>query len=443
MEQMDVSERRACMVLEQPRSAQRRIDRPDEAIERLIERMVELACQYGKYGYRRITILVRREGWHVNHKRVERLWRQEGLKVPQKQPKRRRLRFNDGSCVRLRPEHRNHVWSYDFVSERTSDGRPIRILNIIDEYTRECLAIRVRRTIKANDVIDTLSDLFITRGIPLIRSTEQKITSLNTLNRATNKMGQVETSKVKRGSVKNSMYFEGKCCSFRSDSSFSRKYDIFILTGGDVEAGLQGYMGYSYLLEQVKEYESPKAKITTMIKSGAIIRVRRGLYVPGQANSYSLKTLANRIYGPSYISFEYALAYHNLIPERVTTITSASLAKNKRKGFRTPVVTFVYHSVVPAVFPYGVMRREENGHPFPIATKEKALCDALSKLKGHYTHSSVEDLLYEDLRMEQEDIFAMNLPDIEFLVPLYRKKLLSDLLAYLKLNATPKRRVRA
>lgn len=217
------------------------------------------------------------------------------------------------------------------------------------------------------------------------------------------------------------------------------KYDIFILTGGDVETGLQGYMDYSYLLEQVKEYQSPKAKITTMIKSGEIIRVRRGLYVPGQGNSYSLKTLANRIYGPSYISFEYALSYHNLIPERVTTITSASLAKNKRKEFRTPVGTFVYHSMAPAVFPYGVMRREENGNPFLIATKEKALCDTLSKLKGHASGSSLEDLLYEDLRLEKEDIVALNLADIEFLVPLYRKKPLSDLLAFLKLNARPKR----
>lgn len=107
----------------------------------------------------------------MNHKRVERLWRQEGLKVPQKQPKRRRLWFNDGLCIRLRPEHKDHVWSYDFVAERTSDGRALRMLNIIDEYTRNCLAIRVDRKIKANDVIDTLSDLFITRGIPqFIRS---------------------------------------------------------------------------------------------------------------------------------------------------------------------------------------------------------------------------------------------------------------------------------
>ncbi len=118
-----------------------------------------------------MTIMLRREGWRVSHKRVERLWKIEGLKVPQKQPKRGRLRFNDGSCVRLRPEYKNHAWSYDFVAERTSDGKPLRMLNIIDQYTRECLAIRVKRKITANDVIDTLKDLFITRGTPrFIRS---------------------------------------------------------------------------------------------------------------------------------------------------------------------------------------------------------------------------------------------------------------------------------
>ena len=171
MENLQISERRACEVLEQPRSTQRAVTRLDAATGRIIDRMVELACQYGRYGYRRITIMLRREGWQVNHKRVERLWRLEGLKVPQKQPKRRRLWFNDGSCIRLRPEYKNHVWSYDFVADRTSDGRPLRMLNIIDEYTRECLAIRVNRKIKANDVIDTLSNLFIDRGTPrFIRS---------------------------------------------------------------------------------------------------------------------------------------------------------------------------------------------------------------------------------------------------------------------------------
>jgi putative transposase len=153
-------------VLDQPRSTQRhqRVSKTDE--ELLKERIVGLACDYGRYGYRRVTALLRSEGWRVNHKRVERLWRQEGLKVPQRQPKRRRLWFNDGSCIRLRPLHPHHVWSYDFVSERTTDGKPIRMLNIIDEYTRECLAIHVGRKIKAPEVLYQLSELFVQRGAP-------------------------------------------------------------------------------------------------------------------------------------------------------------------------------------------------------------------------------------------------------------------------------------
>jgi len=166
VETLQVSERRACRVLEQPRSTQRHegIDQSDE--EPLRERIVQLACQYGRYGYRRVTALLRHEGWQVNHKRVERLWRLEGLKVPKRQPKRRRLWFNDGSCIRLRPLHRNHVWSYDFVADRTSNGKPIRILNILDEYSRECLKIRIDRQLKAMDVIYELSELFVERGVP-------------------------------------------------------------------------------------------------------------------------------------------------------------------------------------------------------------------------------------------------------------------------------------
>jgi len=134
--------------------------------DRLVSRITELATQYGRYGYRRITALLVFEGWRVNHKRVERIWRKEGLKVPQKQPKRRRLWLNDGSCIRLRPDHKDHVWSYDMMSARTHDGRPFRILNIIDEYTRECLTITVGRSITAQAVIHKLADLFIARGIP-------------------------------------------------------------------------------------------------------------------------------------------------------------------------------------------------------------------------------------------------------------------------------------
>lgn len=110
--------------------------------------------------------MLRSEGWTVNAKRVERIWRREGLKVPHKQPKKGRLWLNDGSCVRLRPEHPNHVWSYDFVEGRTHNGRKFRMLNIIDEFTRECLAIRIDRKLNSTDVIDVLSDLFILRGVP-------------------------------------------------------------------------------------------------------------------------------------------------------------------------------------------------------------------------------------------------------------------------------------
>ncbi len=133
--------------------------------------MIELARQYGRYGYRRIAALLRDAGWQVSDGRVERLWRREGLKVPSKQPKKSRLWLNDGSCVRLRPEYTDHVWSYDFVHCRTDDGKAFRTLNILDEFSRECLAIKVARKLNATSVIDALSDLFILRGVPgFIRS---------------------------------------------------------------------------------------------------------------------------------------------------------------------------------------------------------------------------------------------------------------------------------
>ena len=154
------------MALGQHRSTQRKVPRGRDDEDLLTTDVVALAQQYGRYGYRRITALLRDAGWVVNAKRVERIWRREGLKVPAKQPKLSRLWLNDGSCIRLRPEHRNHVWSYDFVEDRTHDGRKFRMLNVVDEFTRECLAIRVARKLKAVDVIDVLSDLFILRGVP-------------------------------------------------------------------------------------------------------------------------------------------------------------------------------------------------------------------------------------------------------------------------------------
>jgi transposase InsO family protein len=143
------------------------VDKRESADEVLTERVVELASRYGRYGYRRITALLQGEGWRVNHKRVERLWRREGLKVPARQPKRGRLWLNDGSCLRLKPEFPNHVWSYDFMLERTHDGRAFRILNVIDEYTRESLAVKVERHLDHEDVQECLTDLFCERGVPV------------------------------------------------------------------------------------------------------------------------------------------------------------------------------------------------------------------------------------------------------------------------------------
>lgn len=164
--ELGVSERRACRVLGQYRSTQRKAPTTPDDEAALIADMIELARQYGRYGYRRITKMLRTSGWSVNKKRVERLWRREGLKVPTKQPKRGRLWLNDGSCIRLRAERPNHVWSYDFVADRTHDGKAYRMLCIIDEFTREALAIKVARRLNSTEVIAALCDLFILRGIP-------------------------------------------------------------------------------------------------------------------------------------------------------------------------------------------------------------------------------------------------------------------------------------
>ena len=140
--ELGVSERRACRVLKQPRTTQRYVPKP--ADERtLTDRVIDLAREYGRLW---VTALLRVEGWRVNPKRVQRIWRREGLKVPNKQPKRARLWLNDGSCIRLRPERKDHVWAYDFLHHCTHDGRALRLLTIVDdEYTKECLAIDVER----------------------------------------------------------------------------------------------------------------------------------------------------------------------------------------------------------------------------------------------------------------------------------------------------------
>ena len=165
-ERYGLSERRACRIVAQPRGTQRYVPtvRADE--DGLTRAIVTLGSEYGRYGYRWITALLNSSGWDVGKDRVSRIWRREGLKVPKKQRPRGRLWLNDGSCVRLRPERRNHVWSYDFVACQTHDGRNIRLMTLIDEYTRECLAIRVARRINSFGVIEALSDVMLHRGIP-------------------------------------------------------------------------------------------------------------------------------------------------------------------------------------------------------------------------------------------------------------------------------------
>ena len=165
-QRLPVSERRACRALRQPRSSQRYVPKVADDEERLTARIVALASEYGRYGYRRITALLRAEGWSVNAKRVQRIWRREGLRVPAKQPKRARLWLNDGSCIRLHPERKDHVWAYDFVQDATHDGKRLRLLTIVDEYTRECLAIDVGRSLTSESVLERLAYLFVYRGVP-------------------------------------------------------------------------------------------------------------------------------------------------------------------------------------------------------------------------------------------------------------------------------------
>ena len=165
-QRLEVSQRRACQVLSQPRGTQRYQPRRVDEDKALVGALRRLGRLHPRYGYRRITALLRAEGWCVNRKRVYRLWRQEGLKVPQKKGKCKRLGDSENGCLCRRAEHINHVWSYDFVTDQTEDGRRLKLLVVLDEYTRESLTIEVARSIKAPDVIATLEYLFAVRGAP-------------------------------------------------------------------------------------------------------------------------------------------------------------------------------------------------------------------------------------------------------------------------------------
>jgi len=204
-----VSERRACQIFEQARATQRReVSLPSDE-KQLTADIIALATKYGRYGYRRITALLNNErGWKMNHKRVERIWRREGFKVPNKQPKRGRLWLNDGSCIRLKSEYKDHVWSYDFMIDRTADGKAFKILKIIDEFTRECMAILVARKIKNQEVIDILFNLFIFRGIlEHIRSDNGPELTAKAVRQWLNKLG-VKTLFIEPGSPWENGYIE-------------------------------------------------------------------------------------------------------------------------------------------------------------------------------------------------------------------------------------------
>ena len=234
MQEHGQTERHACGVLAIQRTAYRYepVKREDE--ERLRERIIELVTNFGRVGYRKVTALLRNEGYLVNHKRVERIWREEGLKLPQKQQKKRRLWLTDGSCVRLRAEYENHVWSYDFVEDRTMDGRKIRFLNILDESTRECLASIPRRSWRNHDVIEVLSDLVLQRGAPMyLRSDNGSEFTANKIREWLKDVG-ITTAYIEPGSPWENGYIESfnsrRRDEFLNGELFGNMYEVQVLT---------------------------------------------------------------------------------------------------------------------------------------------------------------------------------------------------------------------
>jgi len=184
----------------------------------------------------------------------------------------------------------------------------------------------------------------------------------------------------------------------------------------------QVYLDKLVVNESLQDYASPRSKLTRMLNSGELLHIRRGLYLAGEESPFSVKTLANIIYGPSYISFEYVLAYYGFIPERTYNITSAVFGKNKHKRFDTPVGTFIYRHIPEAVYFLEYRRQEENGHPYLIATAEKAICDTLYQYRWVKSLKGIGKLIYEDLRIEKDKILSLDLDIINALAPGYGKK---------------------
>jgi putative transposase len=220
-QEFTISERRACRVLDQPRSCQRYAAKPRDDERALVKRMLCLVRERPRFGYRRIAALLRAEAWRASDTRVRRLWRREGLKVPQKKRKRRRLGKSENGCHRRRAEHKDHVWCWDFVFDHTTSGSTLKWLSIVDEYTRECLALKVDRSITSEDVIDTLAELFAMRGVPRhIRSDNGPEFIARAIQRWTKQLS-IETLYIEPGSPWENGYAE---------SFHSRLRDEFLAT---------------------------------------------------------------------------------------------------------------------------------------------------------------------------------------------------------------------
>jgi len=186
------------------------------------------------------------------------------------------------------------------------------------------------------------------------------------------------------------------------------------------------------IMNELKEYASPRSKISRMMKSGTLTQVRRGLFVEG--NLESQLSLSTWIYGPSYLSFQYALAYYGLIPERVFVYTCASYNKNKDKEYHTPFGVYQYKYLPSRIYPYGVLRKEDNGQPFLIASPEKALCDSVYKIPDIHSVKDMQDLLFEDWRMEEDEILSLDVPFIQQIAPLYQTKSVTMLAKWFSLE---------
>lgn len=195
------------------------------------------------------------------------------------------------------------------------------------------------------------------------------------------------------------------------------------------------FKDYLTITHDLGTYASPRSKLTRILRSGELMHIKRGLFIESGDTEWSAKSLAGMIYGPSYISFEYALSYYGLIPERAETITSAIYNKNKNKFFHTPAGEFYYYYIPAAAYPYGIRMDLENNQGFLIASKEKALCDILYKARNITSSDALKDLLFEDYRMQPEEILKMDGEALIFLAGLYRRRIFSIFIDWLNREA--------